>query len=87
MGYAEDDAEGQARLNAFRQELAGPGWIEGQTLKTDIRWSAGDVERAAILAGELVGRNSGQLDANDGGPAPAYTNYPDRVCTCVGPDR
>jgi ABC transporter substrate binding protein len=64
MGYAEDDAEGQARLNAFRQELAGPGWIEGQTLKTDIRWSAGDVERAAILAGELVGLQPDAILAN-----------------------
>jgi ABC-type uncharacterized transport system substrate-binding protein len=54
MGYAEDDPEAQSRLRAFRHGLAGLGWSEGQNLRTDIRWSRGDINRASELAKELV---------------------------------
>jgi putative ABC transport system substrate-binding protein len=55
MGYAETDPEAQARLTAFRQRLASLGWSDGSNLHLDVRWSAGDVTRAASLAKELVG--------------------------------
>jgi putative ABC transport system substrate-binding protein len=54
MGYAEDDPEAQFRLGAFRDALAALGWIEGRNLKSDVRWSAGDVSRASTFAKELV---------------------------------
>ena len=54
MGYAENDPEAEARLTAFRQRLASLGWSEGSNLHIDVRWSAGDVARAASLAKELV---------------------------------
>ena len=54
MGYAEDDPEAQSRLAAFVQALAALGWTEGRNLRTDIRWSAGDVTRASMFAKELV---------------------------------
>jgi putative tryptophan/tyrosine transport system substrate-binding protein len=54
MGYAEDDPEARSRLAAFMQALAALGWTEGRNLRTDIRWSAGDVTRASTFAKELV---------------------------------
>jgi putative ABC transport system substrate-binding protein len=55
MGYAENDPEAQARLAAFRQGLAAVRWIEGNNLQIDVRWSAGDVNRATLFAKELAG--------------------------------
>ena len=54
MGYAENDSEAQMRLAAFKESLATSGWIVGRNLRIDIRWSAGDVNRASAFAKELV---------------------------------
>jgi putative tryptophan/tyrosine transport system substrate-binding protein len=54
MNLAADDAEGQARLAAFRQGLQQLGWIEGRNAHLDIRWGAGDAERFRRYAAELV---------------------------------
>jgi putative ABC transport system substrate-binding protein len=64
MTNAEDDPEGRARAAAFRQGLQELGWTEGQNLRIDWRWSAGDAERmhrnaaeAAALAPDLIVAN------------------------------
>ena len=54
MGYAENDPEAQIRFAAFVKRLAALGWIEGNNLRMEVRWSAGDVNRATALAKELV---------------------------------
>jgi putative ABC transport system substrate-binding protein len=54
MGYAESDQEAQLRLATFKNALPALGWIEGRNLRIDIRWTAGDIKRAAALARELV---------------------------------
>jgi putative ABC transport system substrate-binding protein len=54
MGYAENDPEAQSRIAAFKQELAALGWTEGRNLRIDIRWAAGDVNRALAFARELL---------------------------------
>ena len=54
MGYAEDDPEAQVRIAVFKERLAASGWAEGRNLTLDVRWSRGDVERAARFAKELV---------------------------------
>jgi putative ABC transport system substrate-binding protein len=54
MGYAEDDPEAQSRLAAFIQRLAALGWAEGQNLRIDYRWAAGDSNRASAFAKELL---------------------------------
>jgi putative tryptophan/tyrosine transport system substrate-binding protein len=44
----------QAYLTAFAQGLRNLGWIEGQNLRIEVRWNAGDAERARTFATELL---------------------------------
>jgi putative ABC transport system substrate-binding protein len=54
MNGVETDPDYQAYLAAFMQGLRKLGWIEGQNLHVDVRWNAGDAERARAVAGELL---------------------------------
>jgi len=53
--FAEGDAEGQALLEIFRQQLREHGWRENGNLRIDARWDGGDTERARTYAAELIG--------------------------------
>jgi putative ABC transport system substrate-binding protein len=55
MGFTEGDREWLTRLAAFRAALQALGWIDGRNVRFDIRWAAGDPERARAAAAELVG--------------------------------
>jgi putative tryptophan/tyrosine transport system substrate-binding protein len=44
MAYAENDAEGQANVAAFRKELQKLGWTEGRNIRIDTRWATADFE-------------------------------------------
>jgi putative ABC transport system substrate-binding protein len=46
---------GQANLATFTQGLRKLGWIEGQNLQIEVRWSAGDPTRMEAYASDLVG--------------------------------
>jgi len=70
MSYGEGDREGEERLSAFRESLRQTGWIEGQTLRMDVRWFGGDPERARAHAKELVEQSPDIIVAN-GTPAVA----------------
>jgi putative ABC transport system substrate-binding protein len=50
----ENDPAQRAYLASFSQALRKLGWIEGQNLRVEVRWSAGDAERARSFAGELL---------------------------------
>jgi putative tryptophan/tyrosine transport system substrate-binding protein len=54
MGFEEIDLEAKAFLAAFTQGLAELGWIDGRTIRIDVRWAAGSVDRARMFAKELV---------------------------------
>src|SRR5258708_39970371 len=54
MSNRDGDAEGQARIAAFRDALREAGWIEGRNLRLEIRWAGGDMERIRAYAAELV---------------------------------
>jgi ABC-type uncharacterized transport system substrate-binding protein len=54
MSGAEDDPETQARLAAFRQGLERLGWSEGRNVHIDFRYAQASVERAQVLAKELI---------------------------------
>ena len=54
---AADDAEFQARMGAFLQELGQLGWIIGRNLSIDIRWATAnrdDIRRHAAELAELA---------------------------------
>jgi putative ABC transport system substrate-binding protein len=54
IGLPADDAEGQARLAAFRQGLAASGWIVGRNLELAYRAAGRDPDRFRKYAQELV---------------------------------
>src|SRR5262245_17490505 len=54
MNLAADDAEGQARIVAFLQELQHLGWTDGRNVRIDFRWAAGDVDRYRGAGTELA---------------------------------
>ena len=54
MGLAEHDPEAELRINALRDGLAALGWIEGHTVRIDIRWVPGGVAHLNDAAADLV---------------------------------
>ena len=54
MAYAENDPEAQLRLGAFKDGLAALGWVENRSVRFDVRWIGGELNRAPVLAKELV---------------------------------
>jgi putative ABC transport system substrate-binding protein len=69
MTYSENDPEGQAREGALRNQLQTLGWIAGQNLQIDYRWSSGG-ERLSSSAAELVAMSPDVIFAS-GTPATA----------------
>jgi len=49
-----DDAEGQARFAAFRKGMHDLGWSDGRDIEMDVRFVAGDVDRARAYSAELI---------------------------------
>jgi putative tryptophan/tyrosine transport system substrate-binding protein len=57
MPLRESDPESQLRLAAFSQTLRQIGWVEGQTVALEKRFSDGNPARLRPLATELVQAN------------------------------
>jgi putative ABC transport system substrate-binding protein len=54
ISIEENDPEAQARATAFRQGMQELGWVDGRNVRIDYRYVAGDVDRAARYAAEMV---------------------------------
>ena len=54
MPLAAGDANGQARLAAFQQELQRLGWTDGHNLRIETRWSGGSPDDMRKHAADLV---------------------------------
>jgi putative ABC transport system substrate-binding protein len=54
MGIGERDPEAQPRVEALEQGFLDLGWVKGQNLELDYRWTAGDLDRAQRFAKEIV---------------------------------
>src|SRR5262245_15843093 len=54
MSTSENDPVAKAWLSEFTRGLADLGWIDGRNLRIDVRWAAGNIDQARILAKELV---------------------------------
>src|SRR5262245_20506136 len=48
------DAEGQARVAAFREAMQALGWTDGRNIQFDERWSEGDAQLMQRQAKELI---------------------------------
>lgn len=57
MPFASGDAEFEARVRAFRQELARLGWTEGVNVQFDERWTTDNMDRVRANAASLVASN------------------------------
>jgi putative ABC transport system substrate-binding protein len=55
MNGAATEVVPQSYVSTFVQTLRQLGWIEGQNVLVDIRWSAGDAALARIYAAQLIG--------------------------------
>jgi putative tryptophan/tyrosine transport system substrate-binding protein len=59
MDTSENNAEGQARIAAFRQGLAQLGWVEGRNIQIDVRWApATSSARATLLLRSFICRRT-----------------------------
>jgi putative ABC transport system substrate-binding protein len=54
LSFAETDPVAQSWNRSSLQELHSLGWADGSNIQIDIRWAAGDVDRLANLAKELI---------------------------------
>jgi len=55
MNIAANDRHAPTRIASFVRGLEQLGWIEGQNLRTDVRWAAGDLDSSSKrYAAELV---------------------------------
>ena len=54
MGRLEGDTEGQARMAAFWDQFQKLGWMEGRTIRIDIRWQTPNADSLHRFAKELV---------------------------------
>src|SRR5215468_9567844 len=54
MGFADTDEVWQIYLRVFRERLRDFGWVEGQNVKFEYRFSGESAERTRAAAGELV---------------------------------
>jgi putative tryptophan/tyrosine transport system substrate-binding protein len=79
MSFLQDDPAGVADVAAFRQRLAELGWIEGQNIRIEFRWSGSDVERARVLAKELVALKPDVLLARSTPPTAALKGETDTI--------
>ena len=54
IGNAADDAESQARTEAFAQGLAQLGWVDGRNVRIDTRWATTNADDIRRHAAELA---------------------------------
>jgi ABC-type uncharacterized transport system substrate-binding protein len=54
MSFAESDPRARSWLAAFQGALAKLGWMEGDNIRIELRWSAADANRMKTFAKELV---------------------------------
>jgi putative tryptophan/tyrosine transport system substrate-binding protein len=66
MPFAKSDSEGEARIRAFKQELAKLGWTVGGNIQFDERWPADNMDLVRSHAASLVASNPDIIIASGG---------------------
>src|SRR5215510_7038152 len=64
MASAATDAAQQSGLATLTRALRQLGWVEGENIHVDVRWTGGDAARAKDYAAELVALKSDVILAN-----------------------
>jgi putative ABC transport system substrate-binding protein len=59
MPFAKGDSDGEARVRAFKEELAKLGWADGGNIQFDERWPADNMELVRSHAASLVAQHYG----------------------------
>jgi putative tryptophan/tyrosine transport system substrate-binding protein len=54
FGFAENDSEAQARVAAFRHQLAELGWVDGKNIRFEFRFFGSDANAGRTFARELI---------------------------------
>jgi putative ABC transport system substrate-binding protein len=54
MPFAKGDSEGEARIHAFKQELAKLGWTDGSNIQFDERWPSDNMNLVRSHAASVV---------------------------------
>jgi putative ABC transport system substrate-binding protein len=65
MAYATNEAEGERFANIFREELKKLGWVDGQSIQIDYRWTSGDAALRQRSATELIARQPDVILSNN----------------------
>ncbi len=55
MNAAANEPEPQSYLSAFSDGLRELGWVDGRTVRIDVRWNAGSADLARTYAAQLIG--------------------------------
>jgi putative ABC transport system substrate-binding protein len=66
MPFAKGDSEGEARVRAFKQELAKLGWTDGSNIQFDEHWPADNMDLVRSQAASLVASNPDIIIASGG---------------------
>ena len=82
LPFAASYPEGQARIAAFQQALAGLGWTEGANMRTEIRWSGSNADDIRKNALELIALAPDVILA-DGSPSVAALSQATRTVPIV----
>jgi putative ABC transport system substrate-binding protein len=79
MSTAENSAESRQRIAAFQQGLTELGWKDGENVRIEYRWGAGDNELFRQFAAELVALRPSVLLANGTPTALALKKVTDSI--------
>jgi len=81
-GWDENNPLAKALLAQLTQGLRQLGWMEGNNLRLDVRWGAGNVDRMRAFANELVGLGPDVILASTT-PATAAVHHETRTVPIV----
>ena len=70
MPYAKGDAENEAFVATFKQELAKLGWADGRNVQFDERWTTDNMDVVRAEAASLMASNPDVVIASGGRVVP-----------------
>jgi putative ABC transport system substrate-binding protein len=72
MPFARGDSETEARVGAFKQELAKLGWTEGGNIRFEEHWTTDNMDRVRADAAALVASNPDVIVTYGGRVVPVF---------------